>query len=296
VSEARSFDGTLVTVPFATGALRDALTEQYRQLLDSYDSEEILVITGTPTSMRTFRAVLDREVPGAGVPRVTSLVVQATDVVDQTDDRAVLSDDMQRELVHRFLEEYEWDTDYLRRASAQPSFEDDMAKLMETATWQDAPLDETPELTDIANATEAFHAWLADHDYLERGQLISEATAAFHEADDTGPIVDANAVLAVEFEEFLPPDRASILPRWQMAANSSASRRRTRASGGRGSNPDPSPTTFRSHSDETRTSVRPQHDRWRRQRTSHAERSPRTPTRGRCASFRRRPRPTNSER
>jgi len=207
VSESHLFDGTLVTVPFATGALRDALTQQYRRLLDSYDSEEILVITGTPTSMRTFRTFLDGEVPDAGVPQVTSLVVQATDVVNQTDDRTVLSDDMQRELVHRFLEGYEWETDYFRRASANPSFEDDVAQLMETATWQDAPLDETPELADIADAIDDFHAWLADHDYLERGQLISEATAALREADDPDPIVDAEAVLAVEFEEFLPPDR-----------------------------------------------------------------------------------------
>jgi hypothetical protein len=207
VSEPRSFDGTLVTVPFATGALRDALTQQYRRLLDSHDSEEILVITGTPTSMRTFRTFLDGEVPDASVPRVTSLVVQATDVVNQTDDRTVLSDDMQRELVHRFLEGYEWETDYLQRASANPSFEDDVAQLMETATWQDAPLDETPELADVADAIDDFHAWLADHDYLERGQLISEATAALQEADDPDPIVDAEAVLAVEFEEFLPPDR-----------------------------------------------------------------------------------------
>jgi hypothetical protein len=207
VSEARSFDGTLITIPFGTGALRDALTEQYRRLLKSYDSEEILVITGTPTSMRTFRTLLDGEIPGAGVPRVTSLVVQATDVVDQTDDRTVLSDDMQRELVHRFLERYEWDTDYFRQASTNPSFEDDVAQLMETATWQDAPLDETPELAGVADAIDDFHTWLADHDYLERGQLISEATAALREADDPDPIVDAEAVLAVEFEEFLPPDR-----------------------------------------------------------------------------------------
>jgi len=207
VSEPRSFDGTLVTVPFATGALRDALTQQYRRLLDSHDSEEILVITGTPTSMRTFRTFLDGEVPDASVPRVTSLIVQATDVVNQTDDRTVLSDDMQRELVHRFLEGYEWETDYLQRASANPSFEDDVAQLMETATWQDAPLDETPELADIADALDEFHAWLADHDHMERGQLISEALAVLS-GESQPDIVDVDAVLAVEFEEFFPLDRA----------------------------------------------------------------------------------------
>lgn len=222
MSEPCSFDGTLVTVPFATGTLQDAVAEQYQQLLDSYDPEEILVITGTPTSMATFRDRLDQEVSGAGVPWVSSLVVQATNVVNQTDDRAILSDDMQRELVHRFLEAYEWESDYFQRASAQPSFEDDITQLMETATWQNTSFDTTPELGEVANAIGEFHAWLDEHDHLERGQLISEATEALREDDERGGSTDAEdrgsssnrstaddakAVLVVEFEEFLPPDR-----------------------------------------------------------------------------------------
>lgn len=77
MSEAISFDGPLVTVPFAVGELQATVTDQYQHLLDSYDAEDILIIAGSPTSMGTFREILDDEIPGAAVPRVTSLIVQA---------------------------------------------------------------------------------------------------------------------------------------------------------------------------------------------------------------------------
>lgn len=204
MSEAHAFDGTLVTVPFTTGGLRETVAEEYRGLLDSHDPEEILVLTGTPTSMETFRDHLAESVPGAGVPRVSSLVVQASNAVQRTDDRATLSDDAQRELVARFVEDYDWETEYLRRASAHPSFVDDVAQVMEAATWQDASLGETPELRDIGDAVAAFHDWLADRGHLERGQLV--ATAAETLREESG-VIDASAVLVVEFEEFLPVDR-----------------------------------------------------------------------------------------
>ncbi|MFC7193976.1 hypothetical protein ACFQL4_03825 [Halosimplex aquaticum] len=126
--------------------VRDVVVDRYQQLLDEYDSEEILVHTGSPTSMGTFRTLLDDVVPGATVPRVTSLVVQATEVVNKTDDRTILSDTLRRELVHRFLEDYDWECDYLHRAVQQPSFAEDIGGLMETATWQNAALDTTREL------------------------------------------------------------------------------------------------------------------------------------------------------
>jgi hypothetical protein len=203
----RELDGTLVTTPFGAENVDQTTRNEYGKLLDEHDSERVLVLTGAPTSTDAFRNTLDEVLPGAATPYVTSPVVHATDVLNQTDDRVILSDALRRELLHRFLEDYEWETEYLRRASEQPSFIEDVDRVMDTISWQDISPDETPELRDITAALDAFHDWLAEHDHIERGQLISEALDVLTD-DDYDDIVDVDAVLTVEFEEFFPLDRA----------------------------------------------------------------------------------------
>jgi hypothetical protein len=203
----RQFDGTLVTASFGDGNVERTAREEYRALLDEHDSEDVLVVTGAPTSTDTFRETVGEELSGAATPYVTSLVVHATDVLNQTDDRAILSDTLRRELLHRFLEDYEWDTEYLQRASEQPSFLEDVDAVMGTLAWQTATPEETPELRDIAAALDAFHEWLAGHGHMERGQLVSEALDVLT-GGSRDDVVDFEAVLAVEFEEFFPLDRA----------------------------------------------------------------------------------------
>jgi hypothetical protein len=207
VSDPISFDGSLVTIPFAVGELQATVADQYRQLLDSYDSEDVLIVTGSPTSMGTFREMLDDEVPGAAIPRVTSLVVQATDVVNQIGEKAILSDAIRRELVHRFLQNRDWESEYFQQAAAQPSFHADITRLMETVTWQDGSFEMTPELAEVAGIVEEFHDWLDEYDHMERGQLISTAMTTLTEEEHRDEVIDAEAVLAVEFEEFQPSDR-----------------------------------------------------------------------------------------
>jgi len=86
VSEVQHFDGTLITVPFGTGEPRSTVTEQYQAFLKEYIqkhprhhwiSDEHGDVSGGTQNIA----------PGSAVPRVTSLVVQATDVVNQTDNR-----------------------------------------------------------------------------------------------------------------------------------------------------------------------------------------------------------------
>ena len=206
-SSPRRFDGTLVTAPFGGENVDRTVRDEYRMLLDEHDSEDVLVITGAPTSTDTFREILDEELPGAATPYVTSLIVHATDVLNQTDDRVILSDALRRELLNRFLTEYEWETEYLQQASSQPSFIEDVDAVMSTLTWQAVTPKETPELREIAAALEAFHGWLAEHGHMERGQLISEALDILN-GDASDDVIDCEAVLAVEFEEFFPLDRA----------------------------------------------------------------------------------------
>lgn len=203
----QQFTGTLVLSSFGTENVTQTVENEYRSLLDEHDSEEVLVITGAPTSTKTFREALSEEIPGPAIPYVTSLVVHATDVLNQTDDRVILSDALRRELLHRFLADYEWETEYLRRAAVQPSFIEDVDAVMGTISWQTVTPDEAPELQAIAAALEAFHGWLAEHGHMERGQLISEALAVLA-SDTRNDVVDVEAVLAVEFEEFFPLDRA----------------------------------------------------------------------------------------
>lgn len=201
-----SFDGTLFTVPFGADTVHSVATEQYRSLLEDHDSEDVLVLTGSPTSMQTFREVLDDECPGAAVPYVTSVIVHATDIINRTDDRAILSDAMRRELVHRFLADHEWNHEYFQRAAQQESFIADMAALMETATWQNSTFDTTSALQEVESVRDEFHGWLETHDHLERGQMIAEATETL--ADTTqGDVIDVDAILAIEFEEFVESDR-----------------------------------------------------------------------------------------
>ena len=160
-SSHQRFGGTLVTVPFAGKNIERTARDEYRTLLDEYNSEDVLVITGAPMSTDTFRETLGSELPGAATPYVTSLVVHATDVLSQTDDRVILSDALRRELLHRFLADYEWETEYLQRASEQPSFIEDVDAVMGTISWQTITPEETPELRDITAALDAFHEWLA---------------------------------------------------------------------------------------------------------------------------------------
>lgn len=63
-SSHRQFDGTLVTAPFGGGNVERTTREEYRTLLDEHDSEDVLVVTGAPTSTDTFRETLGTELPG----------------------------------------------------------------------------------------------------------------------------------------------------------------------------------------------------------------------------------------
>jgi hypothetical protein len=206
MNKQRSFDGTLLEVPFGSDIVQSVAAEQYRNLLAEYDPDDVLVLTGSPTSMATFREALSDERPGAAVPYVTSVIVHATDVINRTDDRAILSDTMRRELIYRFLADREWEHEYYQRASQQESFISDIADLLETATWQNAAFDTTPELQEVATVRDEFHAWLDVHDHLERGQMITKATDILADSEQ-GDVLDVDAVLAIEFEEFVEPDR-----------------------------------------------------------------------------------------
>jgi len=207
MSDEVTLNGALMSVPFGQSETASTVRDAFRELRDEYGPENVLVLTGSPTSMETFEELLNDEVPGAGVPRVSSLVVHATDVVNTVTDETILSDTLRRELVHRFLADKEWESEYFERAAELDSFAGDIAQLMETVTWQDVKLDQTPELMEVQSVIDEFHEWLAEYDHIERGQLISTAIDHLTDPEHRDAVVDIEAVLAVEFEEFFPLDR-----------------------------------------------------------------------------------------
>ncbi len=128
-------------------------------------------------------------------------------MVNTVTDQAILSDTNRRELVHRFLADRDWETPYLQEAAELESFAGDVARLMETVAWQGASPDQTNTLIEIQDALSEFHAWLDDNGHIERGQLLSSAIDCLEDPDHKQAVVDVDAVLAVEFEEFYPIDR-----------------------------------------------------------------------------------------
>lgn len=206
MTEAASFDGTLIEIPFGTDAVHSVAVEQYRALLEAYDPEDVLVLTGSPTSMTTFRDVLADECPEAAVPRVSSVIVHATNVINRTDDRGILSDTMRHELIRQFIADWDWEHEYFQRAAVHDSFPSDVGQLIETATWQDTSLDETPALREIAKLRDAFHARLDEDGHMTRSQMITEAMDVLA-TEDEDQLRDFEAVLVIEFEEFVAPDR-----------------------------------------------------------------------------------------
>lgn len=207
MGERRFRDGTLVSIPFGQSEMRRRVRESYRDLRDEFGAENVLVVTGSPTSMDTFRQQLADEVSGSGVPRVSSLVVHATDVVNTITDKTILSDSLRQELVHHYLAEVVWETRYFQRAARLDSFAGDVAQLMGIVTWQDMRLDQTPSLVEVQHAVDGFHDWLTEHDHIERGQILPTAIDCLGDPAHREVIVDFDAVLAVEFEEFYPIDR-----------------------------------------------------------------------------------------
>lgn len=63
-SSHRRFNGTLVTASFGGENVERTARDEYRTLLDEHDSEDVLVITGAPTSTDTFRETLGSELLG----------------------------------------------------------------------------------------------------------------------------------------------------------------------------------------------------------------------------------------
>lgn len=200
------FEGTLVTVPFSE-SIPEAARATYRDLLQTHAAEDVLVVCGTPTSADRFRDVLAAELSGSRVPVVTSLIVHATDVLNATGDRTIVSDLFRRELIHHFLTDRDWDSPYLSAAADQASFTPDVADLMAALAWQDTTPAEPLELREIGLALEEFHGWLAAHDHVERGQLITEATRILRDPGVREDVIECNVVLGVEFEELTAPDR-----------------------------------------------------------------------------------------
>lgn len=206
-SKSTQYKGRIVIVPFGAENVQNRAVTEYRQLLRNHGPEDILILTSAPTSAEIFQDLISNKLPDTSVPRVTSPIIHATDVFHKASSQVVLSEPIQQNLLHRFLNHYTWNTNYLQHASTQPSFNQDVARLMSSLKWRDHSPETTPELQEIATALKEFHEWLAEHNHIEHGQLIAKGIDILSNADSRDEIIDAQAILCIEFEEFFALDR-----------------------------------------------------------------------------------------
>lgn len=204
-------DNVLYLSPFQSDDPVTAVAPLYEKLRREYDTSDILIVKRFPTGIETFTDRLVDRVGGIDRPRVRSLNAHASRTLSESDDSATLLSDFERvELVDHFLSERSWGSDYLANASGRTSFRRDLGRLMLIMTWMGG-LEEPPEdrvLAEIEATADAFQEFIAEHGYMERGQLVDRAVSLLDdEAVRERVQQDFEVIVAIEFEEFAPLDR-----------------------------------------------------------------------------------------
>ena len=124
-----------------------------------------------------------------------------------------LSDHERIELLAAFLDDYEWESDYLATAAEQESFQQDVGELlieMESRDRLDPAMYESPVLTEIATVGNAFQTELTTKEYVDRPSLIPRATAELEKTPDEDlpqSVTQSEAILVADFEELAEMER-----------------------------------------------------------------------------------------
>ncbi|MBS3761370.1 MAG: DNA helicase UvrD [Halodesulfurarchaeum sp.] len=203
-------DGIYHELPFLGGDPADRIAPLYGNLVSEYSVPEVLVLKRFPTGIETFTDQLAAATAGVERPRVRSINRHAGALLAALPDPPQqLSDTERGELAHRFLEEAEWETQYLSRASRYERFETDVPRLTKVVSWRGEPLNSSHRpLDEIGSHHREFQEWLASHGYLERGAVIPTVIDALDAGDISADVLDFEAILVIEFEEFAAVDRA----------------------------------------------------------------------------------------
>lgn len=204
-------DDTLHRVEFNQDDLIETVAPLFQDLEQAYSTDDILVLKRFSTGVDTFADDLTTHIRGIERPQVLSLNRHAREILARVDPSTeILGPHERLQLVRTFLEDWEWEHDYLARAATKSSFRRDVGRLLVVLAWQGGPsIDPTDDrLAELVRAAEAFHEWVTDQGYLERGRVVSAATTALTDESVRDRVNRSyDAVLAIEFEEFARVDR-----------------------------------------------------------------------------------------
>lgn len=202
-------DGYLHLVPFAGADLITYSAGAFGDLIERHSTDEVLVLKRSPTGQDYIESVLQEYWDGSR-PRVFGLAGHARRVLERLPETPRILDPIeQRQLLSAYLEEYDWEVDYLQRASNKESFKSDVGRFVTEATWQGLDIDtEDPVLGELAKFTREFHQWLDRQSYLDPAAVLLAAIEALADQDNRKRVQRGfEAVLVLEFEEFASVDR-----------------------------------------------------------------------------------------
>lgn len=209
-----SLTGDLHVYPFGRAERTTVIANQYQDLLEEHEPEDILCLSRL-CSERDLTESIVETLDTVGYPTITSLSNYATETLQAfTPGLTSLSDHERIELLAVFLDEHEWETEYLAAAAAQESFQQDVGALlieMESRNALTPAAYQSPVLKEVAAVGKAFQSSLMDADYVDRPSLTPRATAELESAASTADIprsiTETEVVLVADFEELADVER-----------------------------------------------------------------------------------------
>ena len=209
-----SLRGTLEIYPFGTIDRIELVAQRYRDLFDTYESEEILCLTRLCSGSELTEAIVTTLEDG-GYPTVTTLTDFAVDSLQAiTPHIEPLSGHERIELLAEFLTQYEWETEYLANAAQQESFQQDVGALLIEMESRNALSPErygSPVLQEIATVGDKFRSLLETEKYVDEPLRIPRATNALDTAESKDAVPNTisqwDLMLVADFEELAQTER-----------------------------------------------------------------------------------------
>lgn len=206
-----ALSGELYEYPFLSTDISDRVAPLYTDLAEEYGIGNVLVVKRFPTETDDIAESLGEAIEGIERPNVVGLSAHAVRILEELPNPPRQLDITESSLLlSSFVDQQDWATDYLEQASERDSFEFDVERFVQEATWQGSVIDaDDPVLAELARVNEAYHDWLADTDLLSSPGVFGYLLEALADPDLQDKVQETyDAVLALEFEEFTAIDRA----------------------------------------------------------------------------------------
>lgn len=208
-----SLSGDLHVYPFGQTDRATAVSTHYQALIEEYRPESVLCLTRLCSEQDLIDSI-SKSLGTVTHPTVNTLSTFATETLQSfTPQLTTLSDHERIELLAAFLDDHDWETEFLAAASTQESFQQDVGSLlieMESRNVLSQTAYESPILKEIATVGDVFQTHLSEREYVDRPSLIPQATTELQratEADLPQSLTETDAILVADFEEFAKTER-----------------------------------------------------------------------------------------